>query len=195
MVERKGFGTGFGIKTRRVKKKTPTKLKALRSRRNKAPFASEQEKQQLLQKLSKMKKLPPDIEALIGSQAKKKIDPRVKRDLVLYARLRKTQDEYYNTHFKKTSSKAFNSIAPRYRKGFVMALEEDIIHPHRDLFEWLARNWKDIVLYIGNRKSPDEYPGIRHFIDTTYADNPPTQVKFKEIVKDANDYLWAFDAN
>tara|TARA_Y100000389_G_C17372554_1_gene469820 strand:- start:511 stop:1095 length:585 start_codon:yes stop_codon:yes gene_type:complete len=180
-------------KTRKMKNASSW-IQKMRSKKGKRTLeASEYERSEIINQLTDLHDLPPDIENIIQSHTRKTIDSKLKKDIILNKRLRKiqTQDEY-NLYLKRESIKTFYALAPQYRKGFVMALEEDI-NPHRGLFKWLRNNWRGIVLYIGNRKSPDKYPGIRHFIDTMFEPNPPKSVKFREIVNYANSYLWEFE--
>lgn len=181
-------------KTRKMR--TSSLIQKMRSKKGKRSLeASEYERHEILNELTDLHNLPPDIENIIHNHSRKTIDSKLKKDIILNKRLRKTQiQDEYNGYLKRESTKTFYALAPQYRKGFVMALEEDI-NPHRGLFKWLRNNWRPIVLYIGNRKAPksDEYPGIHHFIDTMFGVNTPSSVKFREIVNYANSYLWEFE--
>ena len=181
-------------KTRSVKKRTPSKLLRMKTKKAKKVSASEQEKEELLAMLSKIQGLPKEIKENILTKSRKQIDQKLKNDLKLFLRLKNLhKNNGYNNKNIRESIKTFFSLPLKYKKGFVLALENDIPVPHDSLFVRLTEDWQNIVKFIGTHgKQFDLYQSssMSHFISSTYGQTRiPHKVSFRQIVYDVNEYL------
>lgn len=177
-------------KTKKQNKAT-LKLKKLKTKKKTKLIPTVKETNTLISKIAKIKGLPSDIEKEIISHSKKKINPKLKKELLLYTKLSNiSYIKNLNKNEKKNIFKFFKLLNPNHKKGFVLAFEKDLEIIHPDLFKWLIKNWNDCVLFIGNRKKTSEY--IKHFFDVTY-EKVPTKINIRSFIVEVNDYLITFD--
>lgn len=195
VVNTKSFGKGFNTsttKTRRKKNSTPVKLKKLKTQRNKnIMVATEKEKLSIINTLCKIKGIPKDVEKEIIHKSRGKINAKLQKEIILYNQL------YNLACFEKISKKNkkkiftfFKLLNLNHKKGLILALKSDLETIHPKLFDWLILNWDDSLLFIGNRKKPNN--NVLHYFNVTY-DNIPRKVNLRKFIVEVNDYLIMLD--
>jgi len=191
----KKFGKGFKMSPPKTKKKisTPIKIKKLKTRKQKKLIATESQKTAILSKVCENLNLPQDIEQKIIEQSRGKIHPKLKKEIILYNELSNVLCiKNMRTVQKKNMLKFFKMLNVNHKKGFILVLQKDLDNIHPKLFKWLILNWNDSVLFIGNRKIPNE--NVTHFFNITYnSTNIPKKVNIRKFILEVNNYLITFD--
>ena len=173
-------------------KQQKTKQKKLDANTNKHGelVATNKEANQLLEYISKHKKIPNEVQQIISnSLPNNKMDPKLKKDIIqLVPRLKDIQTKKnYNYNLKHYSSRVFFSLPHKYRKPFLISLDRDIDLPEIRTFRFIKKYSKQIVLYIGNRNT-DVHQDVARFINQYYHD-PPAKVSYRDIVTKIDDYF------
>lgn len=194
VLNNKRFGKGFNIstKTRRKKNLTPVKIKKLKTQKKKnIMVATENEKTSIINTLCKMKGIPKDVEKEIIQKSRGKINAKLQKEIILYNRLYNLAcSEKISKSNKKKIFKFFKLLNVNHKKGLLLALKSDLETIHPKLFDWLILNWDHSLLFIGNRKKPNN--NVLHYFNVTY-DNIPTKVNIRKFIVEVNDYLIMFD--
>ena len=192
MEQSHNFGPGFGHSSRfSRRRRIPSRLLKLKSRKSKKLLVTESEKNMLLSSLAREYNIPSDVEHELISSSRIKLDSKLKRDIILFSRLKKVHETYpdlLKLRVSRPSIQLFYALNHKYRESFVKALERDIEFPHKDMFPWLKLNWKQVIEYIGNRKIPQS-EGVKHFIHYSYGNDIPKKVNFRKIVNIVNEYI------
>ena len=90
----------------------------MKTKKAKKVPASEQEKEDIMAQLSKIKGLPKEIKENIVSKSRKTMNPKLKSDLQLFLRLKNVHaDNGYNKKSIRESTKTFLLLPLKYKKA------------------------------------------------------------------------------
>ena len=151
----------------------------------------------ILDKISKKTKIPPDIQNSLNNSCMNIIDTKLKREICeFFPRLKRIhiQKKYWK-YARDITTKLFLKLPHKYKKGYLIYLEQDtyiLDRPNIRAFEFLLQHFNDIVRYIGNR---DEsiHNDVFDFIVCFYGEHsikPPTKVNSRHIVCSVTEYFF-----
>tara|TARA_Y100000389_G_C17422504_1_gene497549 strand:- start:275 stop:826 length:552 start_codon:yes stop_codon:yes gene_type:complete len=168
-------------------------LNKLRNRKTKKNLASNQEITDMITELSIRRGIPADVQNIISKSTRRTINKKIKRDIELLPRLKRIQSKnnYQENGVKELSTKLFYSLPQKYKKGYILALENEIHIPNRNTLLFLIERGDELVKYIGNRHE-NVHPDVYVFIRDYYGDfgiEPPTKVKFRELVNHVDNFF------
>tara|TARA_Y100000389_G_scaffold204539_1_gene257821 strand:+ start:20129 stop:20668 length:540 start_codon:yes stop_codon:yes gene_type:complete len=150
---------------------------------------------EILDCVSESKGIPHDIQKHIYAHVpKNRIDSKLKKEITEFVpRLKKIHfEKRYNYQMRHESLRLLSILPHKYKKSYLIALDNDITIPKKEVFQFLIKYWKSIVCYIGNRDT--DFPkAVYDFILDIYAKNgidPPSQVKFRNIVNYVDQYYY-----
>ena len=137
------------------------------------------------------RKLPSELVQKILFLSHSTLKKKERTEIYLKAKLLsvfRLYPDVYDERMKKMTLKIFHKISLKYKKGFVLAMEE--VYPTSMALEWILQHWKDCILFVGNRKQPDSWPLIQHFFDVMYGGTMPRKISFRGIVHNVHEYVF-----
>ncbi len=138
-----------------------------------------------------------DIKNIIYNYSLNSLNSKQKNDInQLHPLLQNIQiNEDYDAYLKFMTSKLFFKLPHKYKKGFLLYLKYDIyIHAteHTYAIQFALQHFRDIVSYIGNRNELI-HTEVFEFVCFYYGEfgfNPPTQVKFRSLMRILTEYFY-----
>jgi hypothetical protein len=143
--------------------------------------------------------LPSECEDKILFFAHPTLLKKQKNDIYLHKRLFDGFDEYYHESdcelyslsqllIKKKSMTLLHSLPYKFKKRFIVAIEELQYYPHIETIDWLISHWKECFAHINRKSKLESWPFIQHFIDEMYIGQLPQKINFNQFVHIVNDY-------
>tara|TARA_B100001175_G_C19514432_1_gene646261 strand:- start:5742 stop:6308 length:567 start_codon:yes stop_codon:yes gene_type:complete len=176
-------------------------------RKNSQKYKSNSQITNILDKISKTKNLPPDIQSIINNSCYNVLDSKLKKEICeLYPRLKKFQKQYAFTEetqwcdATRLITKLYFKLPFKYKKRFIVFLEEDLYtinKPNILAFRFLLKHLQDIVKYIGNREQLI-HNDVFEFLVCFYGEHaikPPTKVNFRYIMCSVTEYFYIKEIN